>query len=132
MKVRIGYVTNSSSTNFLILTKKTITKEFLYEKLGFMNNSPLKEEALELCENIISSIDYAPTYFSFDEVSYNLVERLFGKYYAEKFKEKTENGYQAHVGYTQSDDGAMTGFFTTDTFEIEDQDFYINARSCMW
>ena len=53
MKIRIGYVTNSSSTNFLILSKKELTAQYLYKKLGFKKNSPIESAAMEMCENII-------------------------------------------------------------------------------
>ena len=50
MKIRIGYVTNSSSTNFLILSKKELTAQYLYKKLGFKKNSPIESAAMEMCE----------------------------------------------------------------------------------
>ena len=34
--------------------------------------------------------------------------------------------------YTGSDEDPITQFFTTDSFEIEDKDFYLNGRSCVW
>lgn len=30
------------------------------------------------------------------------------------------------------DDSPITQFFTTDSFEIEDKDFYLNGRACVW
>ena len=41
-------------------------------------------------------------------------------------------GYHAYWGYTSSDDSPITQFFTTDSFEIEDKDFYLNGRACVW
>ena len=35
MKIREGFVTNSSSTNFLIVSKKELDEAYLMEKLGF-------------------------------------------------------------------------------------------------
>ena len=48
MKIRIGYVTNSSSTNFLILSKKELTPEYLFKKLGFKKGSIIEQYALDL------------------------------------------------------------------------------------
>ena len=34
MKIRMGFITNSSSTNFLIISKNELTAEYLFKKLG--------------------------------------------------------------------------------------------------
>ena len=52
----------------------------------------------------------------------NISARLFVK----------NKGYHAYWGYTSSDDSPITQFFTTDSFEIEDKDFYLNGRACVW
>lgn len=36
MKIRMGFITNSSSTNFLIISKKELTEDYLFKKLGFI------------------------------------------------------------------------------------------------
>ena len=35
MIIRDGFVTNSSSTNFMIISKEKLSSSYLYEKLGF-------------------------------------------------------------------------------------------------
>ena len=39
MKIRVGFITNSSSTNFLIISDKELTSDLLFEKLGFSDKS---------------------------------------------------------------------------------------------
>lgn len=132
MKIRVGYVTNSSSTNFLILSKEELTSEYLYKKLGFKKNSPIEREAMELCDNILHATQGGLRYFSFDEVTFDNVKEVFGEAAAEKFRKYKKKGYKGYMGYTSSDDGTLTGFFTTDSFEIEENGFYVHARSCIW
>lgn len=132
MKIRTGYVTNSSSTNFLIISKKELTVGYLFEKLGFRKNSPLEGIGLELCENIIQGIDSGLRWFDFDDITYEHVKEVFGLKSANKFKELKGKNYHAYWGHSNSDDGALTCFFTTDTFEIEEKDLYINGRNCVW
>lgn len=132
MKIRIGYVTNSSSTNFLILSKKELTTEYLYKKLGFKKNSPIKSEAMELCQNILYGIHGGLRYFDIEELNYDSIKEAFGEKTAERFVQYQRKGYKAYIGYTSSGDSTLTDFFTTDSFEVEERDFYVFARDCMW
>lgn len=132
MKIRIGYVTNSSSTNFLILSKKELTVEYLYKQLGFKKKSPIKSVAMEMCENIIYGTNNGLRYFNFDEVTYDNVKEVFGEKAASKYLEYSQKGYRGYMGYTSSDEGTLTSFFTTDSFEIDNNDIYVYARNCMW
>lgn len=132
MKIRIGYVTNSSSTNFLILSKKELTPEYLFKKLGFKKGSIIEQYALDLCENIINGTYRGLRYFDFEEMNYENVKQVFGEDTAEKYKKYKEKGFHSYMGYTSSDEDTLTSFFTTDTFELEGNGIYINGRSCVW
>lgn len=132
MKIRIGYVTNSSSTNFMIISKKELTAEYLYKKLGFKKHSILKNQAMELCENIINGISEGLRWYEIDELNEDNVKEVFGEKAARIFAEKKAKGYFSYSGNTGSDEGALTAFFTTDSFEIDEKDFYLNARNCVW
>lgn len=92
MKIRIGYVTNSSSTNFLILSKKELTAQYLYKKLGFKKNSPIESAAMEMCENIIYGTNKGLRYFNFDEVTYDNVKEVFGEKAASRYLEYQKKG----------------------------------------
>lgn len=131
MKIRVGYVTNSSSTNFLILSKKELTTEYLFEKLGFEKNSIIRSYALELCENILEGTENGLRYYDFDVINYENIKTVFGEQTARKYIEYKNKGFKSYVGYTGNDD-VLTNFFTTDTFELEEKDIYINGRSFTW
>ena len=131
MKIRTGFITNSSSTNFLIISKKELTEDYLFEKLGFIRNGQLAEQGHMLCEEIISGIDRGGLrYFNYDTPTYENVKEIFGPKAAERFRRMS--GAYVYWGYTSSDQTPMTQFFTTDSFEVEEKDFYINGRSCVW
>lgn len=130
MKIRMGFITNSSSTNFLIISKEELTEDYLFKKLGFVKGGILEKQGHELCENIMHAINGGLRYHDYEEPNYEQIKEVFGDKSAKLFSKN--KGYHAYWGYTSSDEEPITQFFTTDSFEIEDKDFYLNGRSCVW
>lgn len=130
MKIRTGFITNSSSTNFLIISKEELTVEYLFIKLGFKKGGALEEQGLELCEDIISAVNGGLRYYDYKVPSYEAIKEAFGEKSARLFDKN--KGYHTYWGYTGSGDSTITQFFTTDSFEIEEKDFYLNGRACVW
>ena len=131
MKIRMGFITNSSSTNFLIISKKELTEEYLYKKLGFKKGSVIEKQGRALCDEIMCAIDRdGLRYFDYDTPDYETIKDVFGEKAAQIFL-KHKNFY-VYWGYTSSDEMPLIQFFTTDSFEVEERDFYINGRACVW
>lgn len=130
MKIRMGFITNSSSTNFLIISKEELTEDYLFKKLGFVRGGALEEQGIHLCKSIMAGIDHGLIYYSYDTPTYETIKEVFGDNSA-MFYEKNKS-YYAYWGCTNSDDVPIVQFFTTDSFEIEDNDFYLNGISCVW
>jgi hypothetical protein len=134
MKIRDGFVTNSSSTNFLIISKEELTEEYLLKKLGFGDNSPIKDAGKQLVNSILDGIESGLRWHKFDyeNPSYDNILEVFGKKSASKFKKLMKKGYKAYLGYTRSEEGLMTSFMTCDFFIINSKDFYMDGRNCVW
>lgn len=130
MKIRMGFITNSSSTNFLIISKEELTEDYLFKKLGFVQGGVLEEQGRQLCNSILDAINSGLRYYSYDMPTYETIKEVFGDKSAMLYKKNKK--YHTYWGYTSSDDSPITQFFTTDSFEIEDKDFYLNGRSCVW
>ncbi|MBO5161847.1 MAG: hypothetical protein J6B69_06540 [Lachnospiraceae bacterium] len=130
MKIRMGFITNSSSTNFLIISKEELTEDYLFKKLGFVKGGVLEEQGRQLCNSIMDAIDGGLRYYDYDAPDYESIKKVFGEKSANLYNKHKE--YHTYWGYTSSDDPPITQFFTTDSFEIEDKDFYLNGRSCVW
>lgn len=131
MKIRTSFVTNSSSTNFLIISKQELTESYLFKKLGFIENGKMAVFGHELCHDIIEGINHGLYYHDYVEPSYDSIKEVFGEKAATLYS-SMKNAH-AYWGNTSSeDDTPFTQFFTTDSFEIEKHDFYLNGRSCVW
>ncbi|OPY60242.1 MAG: hypothetical protein A4E56_02818 [Pelotomaculum sp. PtaU1.Bin065] len=132
MKYRDGFVTNSSSTNFLIISKEELTVDYLYEKLGFTKGSPIESVGRQFCSEIIHATSGGVRWFEIDEINYQAVLEVFGEESALKYKELNQKGYKTYMGYTSSDEDYLTVFFTMDSFVINEKDFYLNGQNCVW
>jgi hypothetical protein len=134
MKIRDGFVTNSSSTNFLIISKEELTEEYLLKKLGFMPNSSIRDAGEKLVFSILNSIGYGLRWYKIDceNPTYENILEVFRKKSAEKIKKKKKKGYKVNMGYTNSDEDYITYFMTCDYFVIDDKDFYMDGRNCVW
>lgn len=132
MKFREGFVTNSSSTNFLIISKKELDAGYLAKKMGFKENTKLYRASYELIQTILSAVENGPRYHQINEINYDVVKEIFGQESADKYEALMGKGFHAYIGYTSSDDDYLTAFMTMDHFIIDDKDFYMNGESCVW
>ncbi len=132
MKIRDGFVTNSSSTNYIIISKKELTHDYLYKKLGFSKSSKILSLGSDLTTDLLSGTESGVRWFDVEKIDYDTVLEIFGEETAKKYKELTQKGFYTYLGHINSDDSCLTSFMTTDRFEIVDKDFYMNGLNCGW
>lgn len=132
MRIRDGFVTNSSSTNFMIICKEELTADYLAKKLGFKNNSSIRSLGNNLAHQIISGTSRGVRWFEIDEINHENVLKIFGEKSAKKYRELTEKGFHTYMGYTSSDDDCLSSFMTMDSFIIDEKDFYMDGKNCAW
>lgn len=133
MKIRTGFVTNSSSTNFLIISKAELTAELLFSKLGFEEDGPIAGMGWDLCRNIIQGInDYVDNDSFNDTYIRERIQNECGEKAAIEYDKMKSDKCFIYFGSTSSDEDEATIFFTLDSFEIEENEFYLNGRECLW
>lgn len=131
MKIRTGFVTNSSSTNFLILSRKELTCEFLLKELGFNKLGPAFEEGYELVHEMLRRINDM-NYWSEDMLSAEKIGEEFGESSKSLYLSLSEKGWYAYIGTTDSSTSELVTFFTTDSGTIKTKNLFIDARQCIW
>lgn len=133
MKIRTGFVTNSSSTNFLIISKEELTEEKLLRQLGFQKGSALELLGKKFVNDLMQCM-VCYSKHPLDESQITELKDSFGDQPIKMLEKLLKKGYSVYIGQTSTDDGdsSLAVLFTVDSFEIHKEDFYLNAKNCVW
>jgi hypothetical protein len=143
MKIRAGFVSNSSSTSFLILAADDLTRENFFQLMGVNPKSPLADIFGELHTAVLDGAK-APIDLREIDDSVPITQWLGGfgedangdsrisSRMAERLRDAKERGLKVYCGYLGSESSQAETFFCCDSFEAENDKFYFNALECAW
>lgn len=134
MRVRAGFVSNSSSTSFLIITRDELEEGAFLELMGVAPDSPIADLFRELFSDVVGSsryVDFArvdtrvspESWFDTDRLSPAMIARL---------QQAAGQGLKAYHGRLSSDNTPVQTFFCTDAFEVENERIYFNYLESAW
>ena len=132
MKVKMDFVSNSSSTSFVYIARDMLSKQDFMAAAGVSADSPVAslfegmfhelKERIERGENLtsvedIDSIDYRERFTS------EVIDRM---------KKALEQGQTVTIGSFSSENNLAEMTLCTEIFEIESERFFINAYENYW
>ncbi len=137
MKIRSGFVSNSSSTSFLIISKGKLKKQDLRDLMGVEPGSALIPLFDQLYADLLGSVDAeiklgelkGPA--DWKQLLGRRAERLSDRIIA-KLDGHRRKGLVAYYGHLDSETTNVQTFFCTDSFEEENDKIYINALDNAW
>ena len=136
MKVRADFVTNSSSTSFVIITTGELKKDDLLELMGISEQSPLLPLFDELYYSLQESMSSPEEYFSHHRNAtanwQALLENEFTDEVVERMVKARRTGHEVFIGKLSSENNLIESFFCVDSFELENETVYFNALECAW
>lgn len=118
MKIKSDFITNSSSTSFILAFKGEYSHKKILKAYGIEKGSPLEE----ILDDFFYQLD-------FNELDENQLQNYELEIYGKKIKELKEKGMKIYKGRFSDDEGLLDAFFCNDSFLIESEEICLDARS---
>lgn len=137
MKIKTDFVTNSSSTCFVLMSKGELTLTKFLKAAGVDKNSPFLDMFKEIFHMFADDLTPARDFTRMHRWSHG---RSYEQFIKEVFSEKTwqrvqdaeEKGMTVYMGDLHSDNGALECVLCTDCFVIDNTNLVIDATNDSW
>ncbi|NLR96067.1 hypothetical protein HGP17_04395 [Rhizobium sp. P38BS-XIX] len=131
MKIKMDFVSNSSSTSFIYISDQEFTKENFLEAIGASNEGPLSGLFVAMFEELNSSIERGERIEDIAQASssrdFDLTPEVL-----ERVAIALKDGKPVIRGGLSSDGALAESILCMEMFEIDTDKMFINAYPSYW
>jgi len=127
MKIKTDFITNSSSTSFILIYGTEFGLDEFLELVGMKKESDFSFLFARLYQDLWEK--KKPIRETYDD---NMVKERFSKEVLSRILEAEKEGKKVFAGTLSSENNEIESFFCTDSFIIQNDTFYLNAINCVW
>jgi hypothetical protein len=133
MKVKLDFVSNSSSTSFVYISDEELSEEVFLEATGVDGDGPLGDLFRQMYSEISNALRYHGEPVTTKEAADSLAgTHEFTPEVVEKMKDAIEQGKNVVTSTLSSDGPLAESLLCMAMFEIKSDRFYINAYNNYW
>lgn len=132
MKIKLDFVSNSSSTSFVYISDIDLTEDIFLEAAGVDRDGPVGDIFLQMHWELTSAMGNG-TSVKTNEAADNLAgSHEYTPDIVQKMKDAIDQGKNVVTGTLDSDGPLAESLLCVAMFEIVSDKFYINAYNNVW
>ncbi|MCP4459913.1 MAG: hypothetical protein GY816_18105 [Cytophagales bacterium] len=133
MKVKLDFVSNSSSTSFVYISDEELSEDVFLEAAGVDREGPVGDLFCQMYYEISTAIRHYGKQITTKEAAEVLAgSHDFTPEVVEKMKDAIDQGKSVVTSSLSSDGPLAESLLCVEMFEIESDRFYINAYNNYW
>lgn len=132
MKLKMDFVSNSSSTSFVYISRDMLTLEDFMAAAGIGENSPVAPLFHDMYRELHERLEQGDTLTSVEEIDNMREQDRFTDDVIAKMKAAVQQGQFVTVGSFSSENNLAETILCTEIFEISSEGFFINAYENYW
>ncbi|MCR9137610.1 MAG: hypothetical protein NXI27_16555 [Alphaproteobacteria bacterium] len=132
MKIKLDFVSNSSSTSFVYISDIDLTEDIFLEAAGVERDGPVGDLFLQMHRELTAAMR-SGTVVTTKEAADDLAgSHEYTPQVVQRMKEAVDQGKNVFTGTLNSDGPLAESLLCMAMFEIDSDKFYINAYNNYW
>ena len=132
MKIRLDFVSNSSSTSFVYISDIDLTEQAFLEAAGVERDGPVGDLFSQMYDEIAHAMSRGDAVASNEAADQLAGTHEYTPDVIQRMKDAVDQGKKVLTGSLSSDGSLAESALCMAMFEIESEKFYINAYNNYW